>query len=62
MIELNGGQLYTYDTRAHAGVRVCLRACVHVLVCVRTCVLCTRASELDGQEMDKQGEIVAAQL
>ena len=28
MIELNGGQLYTYDTRAHAGVRVCVRACV----------------------------------
>ena len=59
MIELNGGQLYTYDTRAHAGVRVCVRAC---MLCVRTCVLCTRASELDGQEMDKQGEIIAAQL
>ena len=58
MIELNGGQLYTYDTRAHG--RAGLRACVHV--CVRTCVLCTRASELDGQEMDKQGEIIAAQL
>ena len=60
MIELNGGQLYTYDTRAHAGVRVCVRACM--CACVRTCVLCTRASELDGQEMDKQGEIIAAQL
>ena len=60
MIELNGGQLYTYDTRAQAGVRVCVRACM--CACVRTCVLCTRASELDGQEMDKQGEIIAAQL
>ncbi len=56
---------YTRMTRARAGLpaceRACVRACVHV--CVRTCVLCTRASEFDGQEeMDKQGEIIAAQL
>ena len=51
---------YTRMTRARAGLPACEHACVHV--CVRTCVLCTRASELDGQEMDKQGEIIAAQL
>ena len=30
---------------------------------MRACVLCcAQVSELDGQEMDKQGEIIAAQL
>ena len=55
---------YTRMTRARkrACGSACVRACVRVHVCVRTCVLCTRASELDGQEMDKQGEIIAAQL